>query len=237
MKRIVVFLFLFLLYSVPSFSQTLYTEEYQDSYIYAYIKRDDITDWYGQKLRNDYVSIRNLSSTPVKVILMQRVMLYYWDQYVRDEVREETVYLYANSSENVKHLLGRGYHKQSLKGDHTFVTAYKILSVTPLNLNNKPSGNAGNAGTIYYFPARTSFSRKTNDSSTTMVFYPDGTCTSDGYIMIEDWPMQGSAKGKYYFQGRTIYITWDGDVREAYEQKSDLNLYKNGKLEYYRIHD
>ena len=90
-----------------------------------------------------------------------------------------------------------------------------------------------------YFPRKTAYEHKTKDNFNSLVFYPDGSCESNGYILMEDgWPMRGSANGTYYILGRTIHITWLGEVKEElFEQRDDQYLYQKGKIEYRRVRE
>lgn len=123
-----------------------------------------------------------------------------------------------------------------------FVFVTSILSAQAINLVSENSNGlyrTNNENIVKlkntkgsYFSVKTQFYAETPTDQQTVTYYPNGTCFSVGYILIDDYWMKGTSKGTYYIKNNIIYVTWDGCVKESYRLVN--NRYKCGELYFIR---
>ena len=90
------------------------------------------------------------------------------------------------------------------------------LIVTHMMSNDSYTRTSNSTYTSHYFSLNTVFYAETPTIKNTVTYYPNGNCSSIGYILNEGYWMKGTSQGKYYIKNNTIYVTWDGEINERY---------------------
>ena len=79
-----------------------------------------------------------------------------------------------------------------------------------------------------FFRTRTTFYGENNDTKETATYNADGTCSSEGYTLVNGSWIKGTSRGQYHMEQNVIYVTWDDWLKEAYT--ITRGQYYNGPL-------
>lgn len=103
------------------------------------------------------------------------------------------------------------------------------FSVENVSFAKPRSSNTDNSyNSPRFFRTRTAFYGETHDSKEHTVYNPDGTCSSEGYTLVDGSWVKGTSKGYYRIERNVIYVTWDNWLNEAYVLTRDQ--YHNGPI-------
>lgn len=226
MRKLLILIIFLLSWESISLSQSIYTREYRDTYIYAYIKS---ALYQGQ--RADYIYIHNLSTSQVQVTLLEKVTLGQFGRVVEERVVEKKIKINPEKNYQVGKDIG-----DHINGKHCYVTVFKILSVREITPQYEqpaqqkrqsytpPVSNERRvfSGDVDYTASIPTHSQETllislyfsrNDSVT----MEEGTWSDDGCTK------RNFKDGEYYILGNSVYITWVNNERETLTISQDFN--------------
>lgn len=205
-----------------SLSAQRWRTEYRDQYVYCFVNNNRSAYWTnGPKLPNHKLEVKNISNTKVTVRCLIKVVLRNDEKIFETKTADvKTTVLPGHTG-----YLTSWMSTSGKRNAYYCVVAFDVVSVTPAG-----GGVYGGDGSGYgsyngprpskeYFKIETVYRKTTSTDDTTVTFYPNGTCTSVGYINEDGMSVKGSSVGTYYIEGYKIYVLWDNWYKETYTIK------------------
>ena len=109
-----------------------------------------------------------------------------------------------------------------------YVGIYEPVSFYVSNVSFVRQNSASTNNSPRFFRTRTTFYGENHDSKQTDIYNNDGTCSAEGYTLVNDYWIKGTSQGQYHLEGNVIIVTWDDWLKETYVINQDQ--YYNGPL-------